>query len=97
MAAGRMTQKQLIRHLAERCSVNDKVARSFLDELAKMAVRETKKSGVFFVPGISRRIKANRKPRMGRMAAAKKEIVSAKVIPGKDPALETLSEVFSHL
>ena len=97
MAAGRMTQTQLVRHLAKRFAVNKKVARSFLDELAKVAVGETKKSGAFLVPRIGRRVKANRKARMGRMATAKKAIVSAKVIRGKDPALDTLAEVFSHL
>ena len=69
MAAGRMTQTQLVRHLAERCGTNNKVARSFLDELAKTAVGETKKNGVFVLPGIGRLVKANRKARMGRNPA----------------------------
>ena len=69
MAAGRMTQTQLVKHLAERCDVNNKVARTFLDELAKTAIQETKKNGVFVMPGIGRLVKANRKARMGRNPA----------------------------
>ena len=69
MAAGRMTQTQLVRHLADKCGTNNKVARSFLDELAKTALGETKKNGVFVLPGIGRLVKANRKARMGRNPA----------------------------
>jgi len=69
MAAARMTQTQLVRHLAERCETNNKVAREFLDELAKTALTETKKNGVFVLPGIGRLVKANRKARMGRNPA----------------------------
>ena len=39
MATARMTQAQLVRHLAERCQVNNKAARQFLDELAKTVCR----------------------------------------------------------
>ena len=69
MSAGRMTQTQLVRHLAERSGTNKRVARSFLDELAKTAVGETKKNGVFVLPGIGRLVKANRKTRVGRNPA----------------------------
>ena len=69
MAVARMTQTQLIRHLAERCQVTNKVARQFLDELAKTAMQETKKNGVFVLPGIGRLVKSNRKARMGRNPA----------------------------
>ncbi len=54
MAAARMTQSQLVRQIAERCEVNNKVARHFLDELAKAALQETQKNGVFVLPGIGR-------------------------------------------
>jgi DNA-binding protein HU-beta len=81
MAAGRMTQTQLIRHLAERCEVNNKVARGFLEELAKTAISETKKSGVFVLPGIGRLVKANRKARMGRNPATGEAIkIPAKTV-----------------
>jgi DNA-binding protein HU-beta len=64
-----MTQVLLVRHLAERCAVNSKVARQFLDELAETALQETKKNRVFVLPGIGRLLKSNRKARMGRNPA----------------------------
>ena len=81
MAAARMTQTQLVRHLAERCDTNNKVARSFLDELSKTAIAETKKNGVFVLPGIGRLVKANRKARMGRNPATGEPIkIAAKTV-----------------
>lgn len=81
MAAARMTQTQLVRHLAERCDVNNKVARGFLDELAKTAVVETKKNGIFVLPGIGRLVKSNRKARMGRNPATGEAIkIPAKIV-----------------
>ena len=81
MAAARMTQTQLVRHLAERCEVNNKVARQFLDELGKTAMQETKKSGVFVLPGLGRLVKSNRKARMGRNPATGEAIkIPAKTV-----------------
>ena len=81
MAAARMTQTQLVRHLAERCELNNKVARLFLDELAKTALQETKKNGIFVLPGIGRLVKSNRKARMGRNPATGETIkIPAKTV-----------------
>ena len=81
MAAGRMTQTQLVRHLADKCGTNNKVARSFLDELASTALGETKKNGVFVLPGIGRLVKANRKARIGRNPATGEAIkIPAKTV-----------------
>jgi DNA-binding protein HU-beta len=65
MAAG-LTKTQLIRHLAEKTELNNKTAAAFLEHLADTAIKETKKSGVFVVPGLGRLVKAHRKARMGR-------------------------------
>lgn len=40
-----------------------------MENLATIAVRETKKSGVFVVPGIGRLVRVDRKARMGRNPA----------------------------
>jgi DNA-binding protein HU-beta len=81
MAAGRMTQTQLVRHLAEECETNNKTARGFLDELAKVALSETKKNGVFVLPGIGRLVKSARKARMGRNPATGEAIkIPAKTV-----------------
>jgi DNA-binding protein HU-beta len=68
-AAGRMTQTQLIRSLAESCEVNNKAAKRMLEELAAVAIRETKRTGVFVLPGIGRLVRVDRKARMGRNPA----------------------------
>jgi DNA-binding protein HU-beta len=65
MAAG-MTKTQLVRHMAEKVGTNNKTAASFLETLAETAVKETKKSGLFVLPGLGRLKKVQRKARMGR-------------------------------
>ena len=65
MAAG-MTKTQLVRHVAEKVGTNNKTAASFLMTLSETAVKETKKNGVFVLPGLGRLKKVQRKARMGR-------------------------------
>ena len=65
MAAG-MTKTQLVRHMAEKVGTNNKTAAAFLENLAETAVKETKKNGVFVLPGLGRLKKVQRKARMGR-------------------------------
>jgi DNA-binding protein HU-beta len=69
MANQRLTQTQLVRALAEKCEVNNKTARMFLDELSTLAVSEVKKNGMFVLPGIGRLVRQDRKARMGRNPA----------------------------
>jgi DNA-binding protein HU-beta len=65
MAAG-MTKTQLVRHMAEKVGTNNKTAATFLETLAEIAVKETKKTGLFVLPGLGRLKKSNRKARTGR-------------------------------
>jgi DNA-binding protein HU-beta len=65
MAAG-MTKTQLVRHMAEKVGTNNKTAAAFLETLAETAVKETKKNGLFVLPGLGRLKKVQRKARMGR-------------------------------
>ena len=69
MADKRMTQSQLVKKLAATCGVSNKDAKSFVDNYAAVAVAETKKTGVFVLPGIGRLVKVDRKARMGRNPA----------------------------
>ena len=69
MADTKMTQTAIIRELAETSEVSNKVAKTFLEHFASMAVRETKKNGVFVIPGIGRLVRSERKARMGRNPA----------------------------
>ncbi|MGD0014629.1 MAG: HU family DNA-binding protein [Bryobacteraceae bacterium] len=65
----RMTQSQLVKELAGACEVNNKCSRQLLDAFAQIAVRETKKNGVFVIPGLGRLVRVERKARMGRNPA----------------------------
>ena len=65
MAAG-MTKTALVRLMAEKLEVSNKTAAAFLATLSEVAVKETKKNGVFVLPGLGRLKKSNRKARMGR-------------------------------
>jgi len=69
-----MTQTQLVRELATKCEVNNKVARGFLDNLSGMAIAEVKKNGVFVLPGIGRLVRVDRKARLGRNPATGESI-----------------------
>jgi DNA-binding protein HU-beta len=80
MAAG-MTKTQLVRHLAEKAAINNKTAAAFLENLADTAIKETKKNGVFVVPGIGRLVKAHRKARIGRNPQTGEQIqIKAKTV-----------------
>jgi DNA-binding protein HU-beta len=67
--AKRMTQSQLVKELAGACEVPNKTARQFLNTFAQIAVHETKKNGVFVIPGLGRLVRVERKARMGRNPA----------------------------
>jgi DNA-binding protein HU-beta len=64
--AATMTKTQLVRLLAEQVQLTNKQAAAFLGNLAEVAVAQTKKNGVFVLPGLGRLKKVQRKARMGR-------------------------------
>jgi DNA-binding protein HU-beta len=64
-----MTQTQLVKKIAETCEVPNKVAKAFLETYAATAVAETKKNGVFVLPGVGRLVRVERKARLGRNPA----------------------------
>ena len=65
MATG-LTKTALIRQMAEKLELTNKQVGGFFDLMAETAVKETKKNGVFIIPGIGRLVKAERKARVGR-------------------------------
>jgi DNA-binding protein HU-beta len=69
MAAAKMTQTQVIKELAGATGTSTKVAKQFVTSFSDMAVRETKKNGMFVIPGIGRLVRVDRKARMGRNPA----------------------------
>lgn len=64
-----MTQAQIISALADACDLNKTVVKALLEQMADLAVKETKKSGKFVVPGFGRIVKSDRKARLGRNPA----------------------------
>ena len=70
MAAGtKLTQSQVIRELAEANDMATRAAKQFVTSFAELAIRETKKNGVFIIPGIGRLVRVERKARTGRNPA----------------------------
>ena len=65
----KMTQTQVIKELAAACEINNKQAKAVVDKFVELAIRETKKNGLFVLPGIGRLKKVERKARMGRNPA----------------------------
>jgi DNA-binding protein HU-beta len=81
MAAKPMTKSQLAAHFADKFGISKKTATAFLDEVANVAITQTKKAGQFTLPGIGKLVKANRKARMGRNPATGEAIkIPAKTV-----------------
>jgi DNA-binding protein HU-beta len=74
MATQKMTQTQLVKTLAEKNGLANKVAKGFLEHLATLAVGEVKKNGLFVLPGIGRLVRVDRKARTGRNPATGESI-----------------------
>ena len=77
--AARMTQSQVVRHLVQKNGLTNKAAREFLDSVVDLSVQQTKRVGIFVLPGLGRMKKVRRKARMGRNPATGEPIkISAK-------------------
>lgn len=70
----RMTQTQLIKELAAACEVTNKQAKALLDKYTEIAVAQTKKAGIFVMPGVGRLKRVERKARIGRNPATGEKI-----------------------
>jgi DNA-binding protein HU-beta len=69
MAVKQMTKSQIATHFATKFGVSKKTAGEIIDEVAALAVAQTKKIGQFTIPGVGKLVKAHRKARMGRNPA----------------------------
>ena len=68
-AAKRMTQTDIINHLADKSGMKKADAKEFFTALAALATSEVKKNGEFTLPGFGKLVKATRKAREGRNPA----------------------------
>jgi DNA-binding protein HU-beta len=66
MAKKPMTKSQIVSHFAGKFEISKKTAAAIIDEVAALAVSETKKTGSFTLPGIGKLVLVKRKARMGR-------------------------------
>jgi DNA-binding protein HU-beta len=67
--ADRMTQSQVVKHLAGVNGVSNKAAKAHLQSVVDLAIAQAKKNGIFVLPGLGRLKKVQRKARMGRNPA----------------------------
>jgi len=69
MAKLPMTKSQIVSHFAGKFELTKKTASGIIDEVAALAISETKKAGSFTLPGIGKLVLVKRKARMGRNPA----------------------------
>jgi len=81
MAKKPMTKSQIVSHFAEKFELSKKTASGIIEEVAALAVSETKKTGSFTIPGIGKLVLVKRKARMGRNPATGEAIkIPAKTV-----------------
>jgi len=76
-----ITKSQIVAHFAKTFELSKKTASSIIDEMAALAVAETKKAGAFTFPGVGKLVLSKRKARKGRNPATGEEInIPAKTV-----------------
>jgi DNA-binding protein HU-beta len=81
MAKKPMTKAQIVAHFAQKFELSKKVSAEIIEEVAALAILETKKNGAFVIPGIGKLVLSKRKARKGRNPATGEEIkIPAKTV-----------------
>ena len=76
-----MTKGQIVTHFAKKFEVSKKIAATMLEEMACLAISETKKVGAFVIPGVGKLVLSKRKARVGRNPATGEPIkIPAKTV-----------------
>jgi DNA-binding protein HU-beta len=76
-----LTKSQIVSHVSKKFDLSKKMAGSIIDEMAALAVAETKKAGAFTFPGIGKLVMVKRKARVGRNPATGEPInIPAKTV-----------------
>jgi len=76
-----MTKSQIVSHYAGKFEIPKKAAATIVEEMAALAVAETKKVGSFTFPGIGKSVLSKRKARMGFNPATGEQIkIPAKTV-----------------
>ncbi len=76
-----LTKSQIVSHFAKKFDLSKKTAATIVEEVAALAVAETKKAGAFVIPGIGKLVLSKRKARMGFNPATGEQIkIPAKTV-----------------
>ena len=76
-----LTKAQIVTYFAKKFDLSKKVASSVIDEMAGLAIAETKKAGAFTFPGVGKLVLVKRKARVGRNPATGEPInIPAKTV-----------------
>ncbi len=76
-----LTKAQIVSFFAKKFDLSKKIASSIIDEMAGLAIAETKKVGAFTFPGIGKLVLVKRKARVGRNPATGEAInIPAKTV-----------------
>ena len=76
-----ITKSQIVTHFAKKFDLSKKTASSIIDEMAMLAIAETKKTESFTFPGIGKLVLSKRKARAGRNPATGEPInIPAKTV-----------------
>jgi DNA-binding protein HU-beta len=76
-----LTKAQIVSFFAKKFDLSKKIASSVVDEMAGLAIAETKKVGAFTFPGIGKLVLVKRKARVGRNPATGEPInIPAKTV-----------------
>jgi len=76
-----LTKAQVVSYFANKFDLSKKVASSVIEEMAALAIAETKKAGAFTFPGIGKLVLVKRKARVGRNPATGESInIPAKTV-----------------
>jgi DNA-binding protein HU-beta len=76
-----LTKAQIVSFFAKKFDLSKKSALTVIDEMAALAVAETKKVGAFTFPGIGKLVLVKRKARVGRNPATGEPInIPAKTV-----------------
>ncbi|BDA80769.1 MULTISPECIES: HU family DNA-binding protein [Leptospira] len=76
-----LKKSELLSELAESTGLTKKAVAAFLDTFVELAYKETKKNGVFVIPGLGKLVKRNRPKRKGRNPATGEAIqIPAKTV-----------------
>jgi len=65
----RMTQTEIVDHMADSANMTKAQAKDFFNNLADLAKREVRNNDEFTIPGFGKLVKAHRKAREGRNPA----------------------------